>query len=46
MKEVTDAKLGLLPLRNDIKMNCSCPDSASLCKHLAAVFYGIGVRLD
>jgi uncharacterized Zn finger protein len=33
-------------LNSEITKSCSCPDSASLCKHLAAVFYGIGVRLD
>ena len=27
-------------------MQCSCPDSAGLCKHLAAVLYGVGNRLD
>jgi uncharacterized Zn finger protein len=46
MKEVTDNAHGLLPLNSEITKSCSCPDSASLCKHLAAVFYGIGVRLD
>jgi uncharacterized Zn finger protein len=27
-------------------MNCSCPDWAVMCKHVAAVLYGVGVRLD
>ncbi len=27
-------------------MSCSCPDFASLCKHLAATLYGVGARLD
>ena len=27
-------------------MGCSCPDWAVLCKHIAAVLYGVGVRLD
>lgn len=27
-------------------MSCSCPDGAHMCKHVAAVMYGIGVRLD
>jgi uncharacterized Zn finger protein len=27
-------------------MRCSCPDSARLCKHLAAALYGVGARLD
>jgi uncharacterized Zn finger protein len=25
---------------------CSCPDWASMCKHVAAVLYGVGARLD
>ena len=37
---------GLFPSTRQIKRSCSCPDSASLCKHLAAVIYGIGTRLD
>lgn len=41
-----DPDTGLFPASSEIKMNCSCPDSAGLCKHLAAVLYGIGARLD
>jgi hypothetical protein len=37
---------GLFPAPKEIQMRCSCPDSASLCKHLAAVLYGVGHRLD
>lgn len=37
---------GLFPSPKEIKMDCSCPDWASLCKHLAAVLYGVGARLD
>ena len=37
---------GLLPQPGHITMSCSCPDWAHLCKHLAAVLYGVGVRLD
>lgn len=37
---------GIIPFPKEIHMRCSCPDSASLCKHLAAVLYGIGRRLD
>jgi uncharacterized Zn finger protein len=29
-----------------IDFTCSCPDYASLCKHIAAVLYGVGARLD
>ena len=27
-------------------MKCTCPDYAGMCKHIAAVMYGIGARLD
>lgn len=37
---------GLFPSPRDIEFNCDCPDWASMCKHVAAVLYGIGVRLD
>ena len=37
---------GLIPLAGEVKFRCSCPDSASLCKHCAAVLYGVGARLD
>ena len=30
----------------EIKFNCSCPDWAAMCKHVAAVLYGVGARLD
>jgi hypothetical protein len=46
MKVVTDRAQGLFPGPGEIKMRCSCPDSAHLCKHLAAVLYGVGARLD
>jgi len=37
---------GLFPEPLEIRFSCSCPDSASMCKHVAAVLYGIGSRLD
>jgi uncharacterized Zn finger protein len=37
---------GLFPAPNEIKLRCSCPDWADMCKHVAAVLYGIGARLD
>jgi len=37
---------GLFPSPQEIKLSCSCPDWASMCKHVAAVLYGIGARLD
>ena len=36
----------LFPEPDEIKFECSCPDFAYMCKHVAAVLYGIGVRLD
>jgi uncharacterized Zn finger protein len=46
MKRLTDKKTGLFPSPKEIRMSCSCPDYSSCCKHLAAVMYGIGSRLD
>lgn len=40
------AKNGLFPYPKEIHFNCSCPDSATVCKHVAAVLYGVGARLD
>ena len=37
---------GLFPSPKEIKFDCSCPDWASMCKHVAATLYGIGARLD
>jgi len=37
---------GLFPKPAEIHFSCSCPDHASMCKHVAAVLYGIGARLD
>ena len=46
MEVMTDREAGMFPKPGEIKMNCSCPDMAGMCKHLAAVFYGVGARLD
>jgi uncharacterized Zn finger protein len=46
MEQVTQRQGGLFPRPKDIRMECSCPDFAGMCKHLAAVMYGIGHRLD
>lgn len=46
MTVVTNRDDGLFPKPKEIKLFCSCPDSAGLCKHLAAVLYGVGSRLD
>lgn len=37
---------GLFPNPKQIKFSCSCPDWASMCKHVAATLYGVGVRFD
>jgi uncharacterized Zn finger protein len=42
----TTRQEGLFPSPNEIHFHCSCPDSARLCKHVAAVLYGVGARLD
>lgn len=43
---LTAEKTGLFPNPSGIRFSCSCPDSASLCKHVAASLYGVGARLD
>ena len=42
----TDKKYAMFPSPKEIHFDCSCPDWASMCKHVAAVLYGIGSRLD
>jgi uncharacterized Zn finger protein len=46
MEVVTMRSTGLFPEPAEISFTCSCPDWASMCKHVAAVFYGVGARLD
>lgn len=46
MQVVTDRENGLFPLPGEISLDCSCPDWATMCKHVAAVLYGVGARLD
>jgi len=46
MQIVTNRKDGLFPLSKEISFGCDCPDWAGMCKHIAAVMYGIGARLD
>jgi uncharacterized Zn finger protein len=43
---LTAEKTGLFPQPRGIRFSCSCPDSANLCKHVAATLYGVGARLD
>ena len=46
MTVVTDRKQGLFPQPGEIQLSCDCPDWAVMCKHVAAVLYGVGSRLD
>ncbi len=46
MEIVTNQKTGLFPSPKEITLGCDCPDWANMCKHVAAVLYGIGARLD
>ncbi len=46
MAVVTDREHGLFPLPGEIRFSCNCPDWAGMCKHIAAVIYGVGARLD
>lgn len=46
MAIVTDRDTGLFPRPKEIGLDCSCPDWADMCKHVAAVLYGTGARLD
>ncbi len=46
MAVVTERGKGLFPTPVEIEMSCSCPDWATMCKHVAATLYGVGARLD
>jgi len=46
MEVVTRRGTGLFPVPKQIDFRCSCPDSAAMCKHIAATLYGVGARLD
>ncbi|AJF07079.1 SWIM zinc finger family protein [Geoalkalibacter subterraneus] len=46
MEVVSDRKEGLFPLPGEMQFDCDCPDWAGMCKHVAAVLYGVGARLD
>lgn len=46
LKEIFLEEEGLFPAPKEISFSCSCPDWALLCKHVAAVLYGVGARLD
>jgi len=46
MRIITHRDEGMFPNPAEIQMTCSCPDVATMCKHVAAVMYGLGARLD
>jgi uncharacterized Zn finger protein len=46
MERICRQDRGLFPKPSDIRFSCTCPDGASLCKHTAAVLYGVGARFD
>ena len=46
MQRICKRETGLFPAPKELKFSCSCPDWADMCKHVAAVLYGVGARLD
>jgi uncharacterized Zn finger protein len=46
MERLCRQDTGLFPRPSEIRFTCSCPDYASMCKHIAAVLYGVGARFD
>lgn len=46
MEVITHKHDGLFPQPKEIELSCSCPDWADMCKHVAAVMYGVGAKLD
>ena len=46
MQRICKPKTGLFPSPAEITVDCTCPDWADMCKHVAAVLYGVGARLD
>ena len=46
METLIRRETGLFPSAKEIAFECSCPDWAAMCKHVAATLYGVGARLD
>ncbi len=46
MSHMCSRDSGLFPTPEEIEFTCTCPDWAQMCKHVAAVLYGVGTRLD
>lgn len=46
MKRICAPTTGLFPSPKELKFECSCPDWAGMCKHVSAVLYGVGARMD
>ena len=46
MEIITRRETGLFPKPAEIGLDCSCPDWAGMCKHVAATLYAVGARLD
>ena len=46
MERISRQHTGLFPAPKEITFSCSCPDVASMCKHVAAALYGVGALLD
>jgi uncharacterized Zn finger protein len=46
MEVLSHREKGLFPAKGEMALRCSCPDGEWVCKHVAAVVYGVGARLD
>ncbi len=46
MERICRQGQGLFPSPAEIQLSCNCPDYAGMCKHVAAVLYGVGARFD
>lgn len=46
LARLTDPERGMFPSPNELTLQCTCPDYAMVCKHIAATLYGVGHLLD